>query len=83
MNIWTQLSKIQEAFATPSSPKEAIVRMVGELGWTVDNPEWLFNVDETGVEYIFIPYSLPFGVLAEVDDNTFGGLYGFRVYRSS
>ena len=81
MNLWTKLQKIQEAFSTKAFTREAIVSLVGFLGWTVSAPAWLFATDENGDEYLFLPATLPYQVCAEIDDNTYGNLNGYRVYR--
>ena len=94
MNLWTKLQKIQEAFSTKTFTREAIVSLVGFFGWTVSDPAWLFATDENGDEYLFLPLhlsvvaqvvhlpvTLPYQVYAEIDDNTYGNLNGYRVYR--
>lgn len=55
------------------NPDEPISLNFGEV-----EPE--LRTDEDGEHYLFVPLTLPDGMLAEIDDDTFGTLHGFRIY---
>lgn len=68
------VSARQELFTKPWGTIEEIATHYGVLGVT-------YSIDEDGDEYATIGYNLPEGVMAEVEDGTYGSLQGFRVYR--
>jgi len=49
-----------------------------------DGPAVYYGEDpDTGEEYAFVEATLPAGVYAEIDSETYGTLWGFRVYLDS